>query len=186
MNRQEASKIVSVIIAACPAQSSRIDSGRAAAMIDTFSTLLGDLDYPHVAAAVRVLLQTRTWMPSVAEIRATVLELARGPVTPGGEAWGSVTRAIRSQGKNSRPGVDFTFSDPVTAQCVTAMNWGELCLSDNQVADRARFIDLYDRLAAQDRREETSPLLSAARDARSGRSIPAGQLISKVLGDGHA
>ena len=41
------------------------------------------------------------------------------------------------------------FTDPVTAQCVASLRWRELCDSENQAADRARFVELYDKLAAQ-------------------------------------
>ena len=169
MTRQEAGQLVSVIMAACPGQSARVDGPRAAAMVDAFASLLADLTYEQCNAAVRVLLQTRSWMPSVADIRSTALELARGPAKAGAEAWGSVLRAIREQGVYRRPGTDFVFHDPVTARCVVALGWEELCNSENTIADRARFVDAYDQIAAQDRKESVSPQLAAARDARAVR-----------------
>jgi hypothetical protein len=180
MNRQEASRIVAVIIAACPAQSGRLDAGRASSMVDTYASLLADLSYEQVNAAVTVLLQTRTWMPSVADIRGTALELARGPVRPGGEAWGSVLRAISEQGVYRTPGDDFVFRDAITARCVSALGWTVLCNSENQAADRARFIELYDRLASQSLREAQSPQLGAAAthqrqlEERTGATTAAG------------
>lgn len=166
MTKPEAAKLVSVIIASCPGQASRLDRERVAAMIDTYALLLEDIEYEHASAALRVLLQTRTWMPSVADIRATVLELNRGPVKPGGEAWGSVLAAMHAQGAYRTPGTDFVFYDPVTARCVQALGWQELCLSENTTADRARFIELYDQLSSQAQRELQSPALAAARRAR--------------------
>lgn len=166
MTHSEAARIVAVILAACPSQASRLDAGRATSMVDTYATLLEDLSYEQCNAAIRVLLQTRTWMPSVAEIRAAAVELERGPIAPGGEAWGVVKRAIHEQGSYRRPGVDFVFNDPVTARCVAALGWQELCLSENEIADRARFIELYDRLAAQEKRESLSPLLAATSERR--------------------
>src|SRR5205809_443612 len=98
MNRQEAAKLVAVIGAACPSQSSRLDVNRMTAMVDTYATLLDDLSYEQCNAAVRVLLQTSNWMPSVAEIRSTAIELSRGPVRAGGEAWGEVLCLIARYG----------------------------------------------------------------------------------------
>ena len=182
MNRQEAGKIVTVIMAACPAQSSRLDGDRVRAMVDAYESLLSDLTYEQCNAAVAVLLQTRTWMPSVADIRATALELVRGPVKPGGEAWGSVLRAIREKGVYRLPGTDFVFNDSTTAKCVAAMGWENLCNSENAVADRARFVELYDQLAAQTRREATSPVLAAAAEARAlPEAKPIGALVGDVL-----
>lgn len=166
MNRQEAARLVAVILAACPAQSSKLDSQRQLGMVDAFEALLGDMSYEQANAAVAVLLQTRPYMPAVADIRATALELTRGPVAPGGEQWGSVLRAMNEQGAYRQPGTDFVFHDAITARCVQALGWRELCLSENTVADRARFVELYDKLAAQSQRESQSPILAAAKQHR--------------------
>lgn len=181
MTRPEAAKLVAVIMAACPAQSSKLDGGRASAMVDAYEALLGDLTYEQVNAAVRVLLQTRSWMPSVADIRTTVLELMRGPVRAGGDAWGTVLNAIKREGAYRTPGSDFMFRDPVLARCVNALGWQELCLSENPTADRARFIELYDKLAQQDRKEATSPLLAAAAERRTGGLLAGGDAIRNAL-----
>jgi hypothetical protein len=167
MNRQDAGKVVACIIAACPSQGSKLAPNQVNAMIATFESLLADLPYEQVDSAVRVLLQTRSWMPSVADIRGAVLELVRGPLGAGGEAWGSVLRAVAREGAYRTPGVDFTFKDPVTQRCVDAFGWPQLCQSDNPVADRARFVDLYDKLAAQGLREVQSPTLAAAKEQRA-------------------
>jgi hypothetical protein len=180
VTRQEAAKLVAVIIASCPAQSSKLDSGRASAMVDAYEALLSDLTYEQVNAAVRVLLQTRSWMPSIADIRSTVLELQHGPVRAGGDAWGGVLRAIKGEGAYRTPGDDFKFRDPITARCVAALGWQELCLSENPTADRARFIELYDKLAQQDRKEATSPMLAAAAEVRRG-ALSAGDAVKQVF-----
>lgn len=186
MNRSEASKLVTVMLASVP--SNRVDPRNVPGMIDAYTDLLSDLTYEQCNAGLRVLLQTRTWLPSVADIRAAALELTRGPVRAGGEAWGGVLKAISAEGAYRTPGVDFTFSDPVTARCVEALTWQTLCLSENPTAERARFIELYDRLAAQTRREAQSPVLAAARDQRlalvngGGADKPLSQLVKDVIG----
>lgn len=177
MTRQEAAKIVAVILAACPAQSSKLDSQRQVAMVDAFEALLSDMSYEQANAAVAVLLQTRPFMPSVADIRATALEFVRGPITPGGERWGTVLRAMQAEGAYRQPGVDFVFHDATTARCIQALGWRELCLSENQVADRARFIELYDKLAAQSQRESQSPILAAAKQQRQLENVDASNVI---------
>ncbi len=181
MNRTEASRLVTVMLQAVP--SNRVDPRNVPGMIDAYADLLSDLTYEQCNAGLRVLLRTRTWLPSVADIRAAALELARGPVRAGGDAWGGVLRAIAAEGAYRTPGVDFTFSDPVTAQCVEALTWQTLCLSENPTAERARFIELYDKLATQSHRELQAPELAAARSARSlerGSGATIAQLVRKV------
>ncbi len=181
MNKHESARIVAVIVAACPNQGSKLDSTRLTAMVDAFTALLADMTYEQVNAAVTVLLQTSPWMPAVADIRSTALELARGPVGAGGEAWGRVLRAVSMEGSYRSPGVDFVFADPVTARCVAAFGWQQICLSENAIADRARFIDMYDQLAVQDRREQQSPLLAAAKEQRSLAAGNADALVGGLV-----
>lgn len=172
MTEVEAKKLVAVVLASFPSQAARVDRDRANGMVDAFVSLLDDLAYDEVNRALRVLLQTKTFMPSIAEIRAMVVELRHGPQKAGGDAWGSVLDMIRAKGSYRSPGVDFHFADEVTARAVAALGWRELCLSENAVADRARFIDLYDKLAGDARREQQSPLLAATNDARRELAAP--------------
>ena len=178
MNREEASKIVAVMLAAVP--SHRVEAKAVPQMINAYADLLGDLTYEQCNAALRVLLQTRTWLPSVADIRSAALELQRGPVRAGADAWGGVLRAIKAEGIYREPGVDFVFSDPTTAKCVEAFGWRNLCESENQVSDRARFVELYDKLAAQGQREAQSPQLGAAVEHRQIAKADARALVNGI------
>ena len=181
MTRQETAKLVYVMVAAT-GQSPRFDTKALDAMVDAYAALLADLDYARCNAAVRVLLQSKTWIPSVADIRKTVLELERGPVRPAGDAWGDVLEAVRRYGAYRSPGVDFQFDDPEVARCVQALSWREICLSENQIADRARFIELYGEVASQERREQQVPLLAKARELRArGELASAGDLVAGLL-----
>lgn len=181
MNRQETAKIITVMVAAT-AQGAKLAPKAVEAMIDAYTALLGDVDYARCNAAVRVLLQSQTWIPSVADIRKTVLELERGPVRPAGDAWGDVLAAIREFGQRRTPGVDFHFADPQVHHCVQSLGWSRLCLSEDTTADRARFIELYGAVASQERREQQVPLLAAARDLRQrGELSSAGELVAGLL-----
>lgn len=185
MTRQDAAKLCAVIVAAHPGQSSRLDRDQLTAMADAYAALLSDLEYDTADRAVRALLQTRAWMPGVADIRAAVAELEQGAKRTGAEAWGGVLRAISAEGAHRRPGRDFVFSDPVTARVVAALGWAALCASENQIADRARFIEAYDQIAATARRVAQSPVLEAAERARLGSGGPtaASDAVGLVLSE---
>ncbi len=86
------------------------------------------------------------------------------------------------------------FPDPTTMRCVELMQWSKLCSSENEVADRARFVELYDKLAVQDRRKQLSESLPAmqryraieagrreAIEARTGGDAPDRSVFGKVL-----
>jgi hypothetical protein len=161
MNTLEVKKLVAVLIAAFPAGKITDET------VGVYERMLGDLDYPAANAAVERLLATSKWLPTVAEIREAALTLNTGEIRAGGEAWGEVITAIGRHGRNRLPGKDFQFGDPIVAECVAALKWRELCDSDNQVADRARFVELYDQLAARHRRSQLSESLPAMQRFRA-------------------
>ncbi len=161
MTQAEAAKLVAVLMASFPSNKATITTSQ------VYERMLADLDYPAANAAVERLLATARFMPTIGEIRETTLALSIGEQKPGGEAWGSVTRAIGRWGGYRMPGVDFAFEDPTTARCVQIMQWQKLCLSENETADRARFIELYDRLAVQERRKQLSEGLPAMQRYRA-------------------
>lgn len=161
MTKLEIKKLVAIIVAAYPTSKITDES------VGIYERMLADLDYAAASASVERLLAVSKWLPTVAEIRETSLTLHVGETRPGGEAWGDVLKAIGRHGYMRTPGKDFMFEDPVTAECVSAMNWRELCSSENQVADRARFIETYDQLAGQTRRKQLSEGLPAMQRFRS-------------------
>ena len=59
-----------------------------------------------------------------------------------GEAWLVVKQAFSSIGSWGMP----KFKAPLIQKAVDIMGWKELCLSENQVADRAHFMKIYDKL----------------------------------------
>jgi hypothetical protein len=151
--------------------------------VKAYERMLVDLDVKLAAATVEHLMATRTFMPTIAEVRSTCAEMQHGPVAAGGEAWGQVLHAIGRYGYYRVPGQDFTFADPVVARCVEAMGWRNLCSSENQVADRARFTELYDKLAKQERVDVVAGALPAVRAARelrerTGDAKPIAALLS--------
>jgi hypothetical protein len=187
MNLEEAAQLVGTVLVSYPSQGGKINDAQQIAMAKVWRDMLGDFTYAQCNAALRLLVQTRQFMPTIAEIRSAVLDLERGPVTAGGDAWGDVLAAMKSKGAHRTPGIDFTFPDVTTARCVQRLGWRDLCLSENTMADRARFIELYDKLAVEQRREAQSPALAAARERRQlaageSQTQQVGKLIALVAG----
>lgn len=174
MTKPEVAKLVAVLIAAYPAGKFSSETSQ------IYERMLADLGYPEANAAVEQLLATSKWMPTVGEIRERVLALTAGEVRAGGEAWGLVLKAIGRYGRNRTPGVDFELGDPVALETVKALGWANLCDSENQVADRARFVELYDLLAVKHRRamlSEGLPAMQRFRALQAAREqvmLPAG------------
>jgi hypothetical protein len=153
MQRSECSKLVALLAAAYR------DAAISDTTADVYETLLADLSYQSGQAAIHRLICTSKWLPTVAEIRQTAADIERGPVRRGAEAYADVIAEIRRTGQYGVP----RFTDPIVTECVTLMTWRGLCLGDNEAADRARFIELYDSLAARQRV-----------DIVAGRQLPSG------------
>src|SRR5690606_23812012 len=137
------------MVTAFPSTWIKLDEPQQRATMATYRAMLVDLEYDVAMAALARCLATAKFMPTPAEIREAALALVAGERSIGGEQWGRVLAAIREQGVYRVPGRDFVFTDAVTARCVAALGWTELCNGENTVSDRARFVDLYDELAVQ-------------------------------------
>lgn len=186
MTNEEAQKLVTVMVMAFPGLFGRMDVAQQENTMAIYRRMLSDLAYPVANAAVERLLATAKFMPTIAEIREACLTLSDAEQRAGGSAWGDVLEAIRKYGAYRSPGADFELADPVTAACVNAMGWRNLCLSDNQIADRARFIELYDIEAGKARRLQLSDGLPAiqrlrAIQQRTEQPTLAGDAIANVL-----
>jgi hypothetical protein len=174
----ETAKLVAILLAAYP--HARVHPQTSAA----YERMLRDLSSPVAAAAVQRLIATSKYLPTIAEIREVAASLTVGEVAAGGEAWGQVLRAIRRYGAYRQPGEDFAL-DPLALRCVRALGWTDLCTSENAVADRARFIELYDRLAATERREQVAghlPAVARLRELQAEQQGPeqGADLIAQV------
>jgi hypothetical protein len=196
MTEGQASKLVAALMAAYSTSKLTTESS------PVYERMLSDLDYQTADAAVARLIATSKYPPTVAEIREAALTLHHGEVRAGGEAWRDVGEAIGRYGRLRVPGRDFTFIDPVVGECVDGLGWRELCESENATADRARFVELYDKLAARHRRSRLSEVLPAMQKFRalqaaagpaprqsiaSGEAQPIGRVLKLVFGgDGAA
>lgn len=185
MTRGETAKIVAVILGVCTSQALKMDKARIDMMVDGYTALLSDLSYERVSQAVAAILQSSPgpWIPGVADIRAVIAEFEHGSTRAGAEAWGDAMRAVSKHGAYRVPGRDFQLQDPLVLRCILALGWAELCGSDAQVSDRARFIELYDRLAARRRRGEVSPLIASAQGVISQALPPAIGGMIKTIAD---
>lgn len=114
------------------------------ALMALWARVFVDVEYRAADAALLRHIRTSEFFPTPAEIGRIVDEAQHGRVSAGAEAWEAVRKAFGSVGRYRDP----VFADPVTTRVVAALGWRELCDSENAIADRARFIDAYDKLAA--------------------------------------
>lgn len=124
-----------------------------AATFRMYAMMLSDFERPMLEAAVKQHIAGCKWFPTVAELRQGVDALIAPPQKSAMDAWAEVTSAFNAGGQRMLPGGNGyetpAFADPITQRIVNSMGWNTLCLSENQMADRAQFIHAYTAMAEQ-------------------------------------
>lgn len=121
-----------------------------AGLLDIWKQTLSDIDGDLLRLAALKIISTSKWFPSVAELRGAALDISEpNHCRTGIEAWGDVIKAFHNVGIYSVP----KFNDPVVANVVRLLGWQALCASEDQTADRARFIDGYNSILANRRND---------------------------------
>jgi len=128
---------------------------------EVYSRVLADLPDELLRTAALDCVSKCRFFPTVSELRDAALSIKRiGAGDPSAfEAWDEVCRLIRDQGHGSTP----DFSHPWIAAAVRQSGgWVRLCMSENSVADRARFLEAF--ADAQRRNLETERTLPQVRE----------------------
>lgn len=104
---------------------------------------LADIPPDLLKAAALNHITSSVWFPKIAQLResaaALVMQAAGHPDAL--TAWGEVAHQLRYVGSWGAP----QFTDPTIKRAVDAVGgWKMLCASENQTADRARFIQAYE------------------------------------------
>lgn len=150
MTPTEAKSIVGMIAARYPTPALPLET------LKLWAKLVVDLDYASAEAAAMGWFRSNTERLDPAELRrlvaGTQAEAAESPYLAADEAWAHVVASITRVGRN-RP---FPDTHPLVAELVRAMGWGELCDSQNQMADRAHFLRLYEARLERARRGDAA------------------------------
>ena len=155
-DEQEVAGIVAVLSAAYP--NFKATEYTTEIYFQTLQDIPGDL---LKAATLQCVAEAgRKFAPSVGEIRGTVLMLQKISldVPSSYEAWQEVQQQILENGGDFGNPV---FSHPVIEKTVRALGWRNLRMSENETADRARFIQAYEQF--QDRNDTEEMMLPEVR-----------------------
>ena len=143
MNKQEILKAVAPLQLAFKGN---LDDARMRLYVE----MLSDIPPQILEAAVKKLIMTNKFLPSIAEIRETAYGIkgtVSGTAAPDeSEAWGEVVKAIQSVGYYGKP----KFSHEAITTAVNNIGWQDICMTtyDGMNTLRAQFRRAY-QLAAQ-------------------------------------
>lgn len=143
MNKQDILKAVAPLQLAYNAS---LDDAR----LRLYVEMLSDIPPSILETAVKKLIMTNKFLPSIAEIREVaygIKGIISGTAAPDeSEAWGEVIKAIRSVGYYGKP----KFSHEAITAAVNNIGWQDICMTtyDGMNTLRAQFRRAY-QLAAE-------------------------------------
>ena len=153
MKQSEAAKVVAVLSAAFP------DAKWTEDTVAAYEMCLEPHDYLVAQDAVRRLIASVKFRPTIAELLSMCVDVQLGTRKTGIEAWEDLCRAISRYGSYQVP----KFDDPLVQRAMEMIGgWRYVCLSENEASDRARFAEAYDTMVDKQRVNVASgvPLLT--------------------------
>lgn len=179
MTEREASEIVLMLATAFRGDLRGMNEREVAAWGAVYRRGIADMVFDEAKAGVERLIKGSKFMPRVAEIREAVVTATRGQRRTGAEAWGDVKK-LHSRFSIHRHPQDADYTDELVRQVVQSFGWAELCNSENQVSDRARFIEAYEQLAVQGRIEAqiSAGAAAPALPSRTGQPLRLGAAVA--------
>lgn len=117
---------------------------------------LKDLDYKLTMQAVNTWVATNKWSPSIADIRATVVDMIDPTKKTWGEAWAEAVRAITHFGYYQEKEALESF-DELTRTCVKRIGFKEMCKSEDLKTERANFRMIFEQEQEQRKLQAQTP-----------------------------
>lgn len=114
---------------------------------DIWYTMLHDIEYPVCLNAIKQLMSTSKFAPSIAEIRERCAGVCH-ETRDWGAAWDEVLRAVRFYGMYQEEAALQNMSEDTRA-CVRRIGFQNICLSENITADRANFRMIYEAMSRE-------------------------------------
>ena len=138
------------------------EAGKEDALITLWEMMLSDVDYEVGQVAIKKYMIESVYPPTIADIRARIADVTVARGKTGIEAWGDVKMAIRRYGSYNEQKAMESLKG-ATKRVVESIGFRTLCLSENEMADRAHFLKVYDTVEKRER--EDALLLPEIRSA---------------------
>lgn len=148
-------QVLGILSAEYPDHINKLSAEQLRNLRELYKQTLADIDDETLRAAALRHIMASQWFPKVSELREAATRITRPKTIDPMEAWGKVLAEIRRTGWYGVP----QFDDPLVAAIVKQMGWRALCESEDGTADRARFIDAYQRQADRAQKQDALPVM---------------------------
>ena len=126
--------------------------------VELWADLIGDIPYSLAQAALKKVMMTSEFIPTVAEIRKAAAESisTKEDELTAGEAWGEVRKAIAACGW-PEPGKAYDMMSPITQQVVKQIGWHEICMCEEPGVVRGQFMKIFNTTQERDKQNRLLP-----------------------------
>lgn len=115
-----------------------------------------ELPYEAVSIGLRRHVNTSKWCPTIAELKEAIVMITAGN-KDWGVAWNECIKAISRYGQYQEEEALASMS-PLTRQIVKRLGYRDLCVSENQMQDRANFRMVFDQVAGNEYEKAALPV----------------------------
>jgi hypothetical protein len=143
--------------------------------------LLEDIPVDALEAGMKsAMVNSNGFFPDAGQWRRAALDIsmAKGNTPSAIEAWGEVLQQFEDTGYYKEP----KFSHTLIEYIVRQMGWQNLCMSENAIADRARFLQAYDAAVLSNTQE--SRMLPSVRTVAEKYQLGEANNMIKRLAEG--
>lgn len=138
------------------------EAGKEEMLVELWQSMLDDIPYTILEMAIKRHMSISVFPPTIADIRKQISELnAKNNFPTSIEAWSQVKHVIQRYGSYNEAKAMSELSG-IVKKSVEYFGYRELCLSENEMADRAHFLRTYEQLV--DRAKENSRLTLSLKD----------------------
>ena len=171
MTMQETSVLLGILKTAYPRFYTDITPETLGETVELWHAMLSDVTLELARPALFRLIATSKFPPSIAEMRKSVADIKYEALPDAGEAWGEVNRAIRKYGYYQQEKALESMSE-TTRMIVRRMGWRDLCTSQNDMADRAHFLKIYEAMCKTTGEQRQLPDALKEKIALIGKDMP--------------
>lgn len=125
--------------------------------IEMWNDALKDVDYKTAEVAIKKIILTSTFPPSIAEVRAAVTSIMIPDILTAADAWGEVQKALRLYGYYRTQEAIDSMSE-LTVKTVKYIGWSNICLCEESGVVRGQFLKMYEQVANRKRSEVLLPV----------------------------
>lgn len=126
--------------------------------IELWFDMIGDLSFQVAQMAVKKVMLTSEFPPTVAQIRKAAADItsSKDGILDAGKAWGEVQRAISRYGYRQSEKA-FESMSPITRKVVKQISWKEICCCEELGVIRGQFMKMFETIKTRTEEEKLLP-----------------------------